>query len=184
MVEKHTRTFVDQERTDTTCHRTDTGDGGNSRFWEHVTCGRENIRAPTLVSSTYYADDNRYSPRAIDTAKRLSEQSEDREESEDEHRAHTTRIWFHTFLLHKNLRQIATEQGNNGYNRIQRENEGDSLRVGSLDAKLVLEISRSPEKEEPPNAVGHELTERKRPSLAMLEGLEKTHLFLFFPLSV
>ena len=41
--EEHTRALVDEERAQTTGHRTDTGDGSNGRLGEHIAHGREDV---------------------------------------------------------------------------------------------------------------------------------------------
>ena len=130
------------------------------------------------MSSTHDTDDDSNSPRTVDTTQRLCKQREDREERKDQHSAHTACIRLHAFLLHEDLRQITSEQRNHCYDSVQREDQSNTLRVRSLDTKLILEISRRPEQEEPPNPVGHELTKRKRPSLFVFESLSETHLFL------
>ena len=130
------------------------------------------------MAGTQQTNQNGRPPGAIG-AEGLCEESQYGEAGENEHGAHATEIGIHALLLDKDLWQIATTNGENGNDGIEREDKGDThAGVGGV-AILVGEIGRSPEEEEPPNAVGHELTNKEGPRLTEGEALEERNGYLF-----
>ena len=130
------------------------------------------------MTSTKEANQDCRPPSAIGTHG-LSKQTQYREASEDEHRTHTTQIGVHTLLVDEVGRQIATTDRQDGYDSIEREDKGDThSRVRGV-AILIAEISRSPEQEEPPDTISHELTHKERPRLFVGETLEERNGLLF-----
>ena len=73
-------------------------------------------------------------------SKRLGEQSAEREESEDQHRQHTTRIRVHALLLNEQLRQVATEDRDDRNDQVQSEDQSLTFKRGRRSVKLVAEI--------------------------------------------
>ena len=88
--EEGTGTLVDEEGAHTTCHTADTDDGSDGRLGEHVTDGREDVGRPGLVGSTQDTNQDDGEPGGAEhTAERLCEETQQGEEGEDEHGAHT-----------------------------------------------------------------------------------------------
>ena len=177
--EEDTRAEVDSHRAETTDSSAQTYEGTDGGLGEHIAHGREEVGRPSLVTGTKETDEDGRPPCAIST-ERLCQQTQYGEAGEDEHGTHTTEIRIHAQTLNKDLRQIATTNREDGNDGIEREDEGDTHgRVGGV-AILVGEIGGSPEEEEPPDTVGHELTHDKRPGLLVGETLEEgdSNLFL------
>ena len=80
---------------------------------------------------------------------------------------------MHSLLLHKVLRQIASEDRNHCNDCVESDDEHHSCSGRSLVSELILEIGRSPEKIEPPYTVCEELTCNERPCLTVSKALEE-----------
>ena len=78
------------------------------------------------MSGTGDADDDSGEDSTI-LSERLSQQSRQRHEGEDEHGQHTSTVRIHATLLHKQLRQIAAEDRDHRDDEIQDEDERGAL---------------------------------------------------------
>ena len=126
-VKELTRAKVDTHGTNTSSHSTQTNDGADGRLREHVTDGREEVSAPSLVSSTKETDEDGRPPSTIG-AEGLCKESEDGEAGEDQHGTHTAQIGVHALLLNEVSRQIATTDGDDGNDSIERQDEQNTHR--------------------------------------------------------
>lgn len=163
MGKQRTSTFVDEERTDTSRHTADTGDGCDGAFGEHVADGREDIGRPRLVRRAAQTDQDDREPRR-DRAHGLRQQHQQRNEREDQHGAHACRIGVQPRLVDDDRRKLAAvdRQHRDG---IKCEDQRHAQPFGHLDPKLRIEVRGGPEEEEPPHAVGHKLAEGEGPRL-------------------
>ena len=112
-------------------------------------------------------------------AQRLCKQRCQGEESEDEHRQHTAGIGVHPLLVHKNLGQITAADGHHGHYQIKGENQRLAQAAGGGSMELVAEVARSPEQEEPPDAVGEKLAHNETPGLTVFKALQEGNRLLF-----
>lgn len=86
---------------------------------------------------------------------------------------------MHSLLLHKELRQIASEDGDEGHYRVEGYDEQHTHSGIGPVAELVLEIGWSPEEEEPPHSVSEDLSDDESLGLTVLEALhQRDFLFL------
>ena len=85
---------------------------------------------------------------------------------------------MHALLLNEQFRQIAAEYRDYRDNQVKGEYQRLSLERSGGGVKLVAEIRRSPEQEEPPDSVSQELADNERPCLAILESLGEGDGFL------
>ena len=165
--------LLDEHRAHAARHGTDAGDGGDGALREHVADGGEEVGAPGLVSGRGKADQDGRQPGRVETdAERLGHQRAEREEGEDEHRQHTSRIGIHSFLVDENLGQVAASDGDHRHDGVEREDQRLAEEGGRRGVELVAEVGRSPEQEEPPYAVGEEFADDEGPGLLVLEALE------------
>ena len=129
-----------------------------------------------MVGSSTDTDQNNREPGRNRT-QRLRQQNQQREECKNQHCFHTRCIWIHATAVNKDCREFTTIDRKHGHG-IQGKDQRHTQRVGSLDTKLCIQIGRSPEKEEPPNTVGHKFTGNESPSLFKSKALPEADLLL------
>ena len=125
------------------------------------------------------ADQDDREPRGY-PAKRLCEQDDQRQEREDQQRLHPGRVRIERLsLLHRLIdeygRKLSAVDRKHRYG-IESEYQCHTHRVAGLDPELCVQIGRGPEQEEPPDSVGHKLSDGERPGLLVLEAVLETDL--------
>lgn len=171
IVEEDAGTFVDEEGGDAARHGADAGDGGDGTLWKHVADGGVEVGRPGLMPCSGKSDDDGWPPGTV-LSQRLCEEGEDGQEGEEQHGAQATGIGFHATALDEELGQIASgSNADDGDYQIDGEEQHGTHRGIAAVAILVAEIGWSPEEQEPPYAVGEELTADIGPGVAEGETL-------------
>ena len=103
-----------------------------------------------------------------------------RQEREDQHRLHPGRVRIERLSLLRRLideygRKLSAVDRKHRYG-IESEYQCHTHRVAGLDPELCVQIGRGPEQEEPPDSVGHKLSDGERPGLLVLEAVLETNL--------
>ena len=130
------------------------------------------------MTSACQTDNNGGNPWRY-AGKGLCEHGKDGEEGKDEHGTHAACIGIHAPLLYEEFRQITTVDGHDGDDEIEHKDEHLTGHRCDRIAQRV-EVVRSPEQEEPPHTVGHELADNERPRLTIFETVNQRQLVLLF----
>ena len=167
--------LADHERedhaTDRAGHATDTDDRAHGFAGEHVGSEGEDVGRPALVRGRSERDEEHRGPHA----NVVDEDDRNDADSADAHCGLARRI-DRPAGLDEAGGDPPTADAADIRNQVDSHQwQSDVLEV---DAVLLVEETRDPEEVEPPDRVGHELTNSKGPRLAELEQAEPTDLAL------
>jgi len=142
-------------------------------FGEHVGDGCEQIRGPRLMrrgadANGGHGKDGGHAAKAVDVAKILRRQHDQRERGDDEHGRHTRLVNGHAALDERHRDAATVNAADNG-DAIN--NEGREHDLMLVHVELFVQVIRQPKEIKPPDAVGHEFAGDETPQLPVTKKL-------------